>query len=60
MILTADYEDYENEDGDHEDGVDRDHGTYEIIIDGMGETSRDGGPRMPPPIHPGPGTLKPS
>ncbi|CAH0592632.1 unnamed protein product [Chrysodeixis includens] len=58
-----DYEDYENEDMENDDDLDRDRGTYEIIIDGLGETSRDngrshtgpspppggGGGAMPPP-----------
>ncbi|XP_023946898.1 voltage-dependent calcium channel subunit alpha-2/delta-4 isoform X1 [Bicyclus anynana] len=50
-----DYEDYENEDLEHEDEMDRDRGTYEIIIDGMGASDRHevpvvspGPPREPP------------
>lgn len=53
--FSSDYEDYEGEDADHDEHNDREPGTYEIIIDGMGETSRDGGAKMPPPINPGPG-----
>ncbi|XP_045445989.1 voltage-dependent calcium channel subunit alpha-2/delta-3 [Melitaea cinxia] len=46
-----DYEDYENEDMENEDDPDRDRGTYEIIIDGLGEVSREGGA---PAASPGP------
>lgn len=50
---TADYEDYESEDVENDEDVGRDHGTYEIIIDGPGgERSREGGqdnrPNGPP------------
>lgn len=42
-FVITDYEDYESEDMENDDDLDRDRGTYEIIIDGLGETSRDGG-----------------
>ncbi|KAF9421397.1 hypothetical protein HW555_002612 [Spodoptera exigua] len=45
----VDYEDYESEDMENDDDLDRDRGTYEIIIDGLGESSRDTGR-----VHPGP------
>ncbi|KAL0901338.1 hypothetical protein ABMA27_006618 [Loxostege sticticalis] len=38
-----DYEDYENEEMDGEDDMDRDRGTYEIIIDGVGGTGSSPG-----------------
>ncbi|CAH2236386.1 jg10766 [Pararge aegeria aegeria] len=50
-----DYEDYENEDLESDDELDRDRGTYEIIIDGIGASDRHdvpvvspGPPREPP------------
>lgn len=46
--MVTDYEDYETEDMENDDDLDRDRGTYEIIIDGLGESTRDGG-RVPPP-----------
>ncbi|CAH0727477.1 unnamed protein product, partial [Brenthis ino] len=46
-----DYEDYESEDMEHDDDLDRDRGTYEIIIDGMGGTDKG---HEAPPASPGP------
>ncbi|XP_059050982.1 voltage-dependent calcium channel subunit alpha-2/delta-4 isoform X3 [Achroia grisella] len=43
-----DYEDYENEDSESEDDLDRDRGTYEIIIDGIGGSGGGGGAAEPP------------
>ncbi|KAM3967735.1 LOW QUALITY PROTEIN: voltage-dependent calcium channel subunit stolid [Aphomia sociella] len=45
----ADYEDYENEDSESDDDLDRDRGTYEIIIDGMGSSGGSGGGDVEPP-----------
>ncbi|XP_052757555.1 voltage-dependent calcium channel subunit alpha-2/delta-4 isoform X3 [Galleria mellonella] len=39
----ADYEDYENEDSENEEDLDRDRGTYEIIIDGIGGSGSNSG-----------------
>ncbi|KAG6450510.1 hypothetical protein O3G_MSEX006621 [Manduca sexta] len=52
--IFSDYEDYENEDIENDEDVDRDRGTYEIIIDGLGESSRDGGRPAGPAMSPGP------
>ncbi|XP_052757557.1 voltage-dependent calcium channel subunit alpha-2/delta-4 isoform X4 [Galleria mellonella] len=38
-----DYEDYENEDSENEEDLDRDRGTYEIIIDGIGGSGSNSG-----------------
>lgn len=43
ICLFPDYEDYENEEMDGEDDMDRDRGTYEIIIDGVGGTGSSPG-----------------
>lgn len=52
---APDYEEYDEV--NHNGHPDTDTGTYEIIIDGMGETSRDGEQRIPPPASPGPGNM---
>lgn len=59
-ILHLDYEDYEGEDVDHDDDTDRDRGTYEIILDGGGESPRGGPAGAPPPPPPAPSPREPS
>ncbi|XP_022821817.1 voltage-dependent calcium channel subunit alpha-2/delta-3 isoform X1 [Spodoptera litura] len=55
----VDYEDYESEDMENDDDLDRDRGTYEIIIDGLGESSRDSGRSHPGPPPPSSGVPPP-
>lgn len=57
--LFSDYEDYETEDMENDDDLDRDRGTYEIIIDGLGESSRDSGRSHPGPPPPSSGVPPP-
>lgn len=50
FYVNTDYEDYESEDVEHEDDLERDRGTYEIIIDGSGASDR----HEVPVVSPGP------
>lgn len=55
MYALADYEDYESE--QDSDDTERDRGTYEIIINGMGATEDK--TREPPPVGlPAPGPAR--
>ncbi|KAJ2948127.1 hypothetical protein O0L34_g9926 [Tuta absoluta] len=47
----SNYEDYENEDLDSDD-IERDRGTYEIIIDGVGGSEEKGLDPVPPALGP--------